>query len=117
MDGERPTHKVKATECGKARVGDGLAAQWERVTCPGCANHRPVTHEDMVARGWPVVCHTPHWPPEELTCGRALADAGGVATDWPVVSCRRCLLIGAQRNPEAARRLRRAIPANDTGDG
>jgi len=113
---ERPTHKAKATACGQARKGDGLTADWERVTCPGCNDQRPVTYQDMVARGWPIVCHAPSWPPEVLTCGRALADAGAVATEWPAVSCPRCLLIGAQKSPEAAQRLRRARPANDTGD-
>jgi hypothetical protein len=32
---------VKASECGQARKGDGLAASWSDVTCPGCLVGRP----------------------------------------------------------------------------
>ena len=41
MPSRRPTHKIKASECGGARKGDALSPEWAAVDCPACIATSP----------------------------------------------------------------------------
>ena len=120
---KRPTHKVRASECGGARRGDGLSGSWEEVDCPTCLACRPVNDVDAdhAEKGWPTTCHADQFPVDRTTCGRLPmfrgGNPGGASSDWRYVGCPDCLRIGAAKgNADARARLERRSRHADGSD-
>ena len=83
MAGRRPVHKVKKSECGQARKGDGLTADWNEVTCPGCLGGRPGARSCPPRNNVPPSDHLAGYVPQ---MNATRSDAGGAAD--PVIAAR-----------------------------
>jgi|SRR5579871_18118 len=46
-----PIHKIRATECGKARRGDAFTSTWQQVSCWSCLQNAPKRPARKVATG------------------------------------------------------------------
>jgi hypothetical protein len=77
------THKVTASECGRARRDHAFTGDWSRVACPLCleAAGRRRLH---VQRG--PASHKAR----ATACGRATS-ADGLSADWSGVTCPECM--------------------------
>jgi hypothetical protein len=51
-----PKHKIKATECGEAHIGDDFRTLWGSVSCEKCLAKRPPPPVDKRAYEGPYRC-------------------------------------------------------------
>jgi len=83
MAGRRPVHKVKKSECGQARKGDGLTASWSEVTCPGCLAGRAGERSDQLRNNLAFSDHLAGYVPHMNATSRPVTADGD-----PVIAAR-----------------------------
>jgi hypothetical protein len=71
------THKIRATECGKARADDTFTALWTSTTCPECLAKRPLRRVAAVAAPVPERRPDPRArPPGPFMCREGCGSPG-----------------------------------------
>src|ERR1022692_516830 len=79
-----PKHKIKATECGGAHIGDDFRTLWGSVDCPKCLAKRP-RHPSISEPTRGRTCAGSAWPysPPVACAGAVTSTAwwGSLATD------------------------------------